>query len=79
MKYEIMRVYASAEKRIIMIDLFNEEKQLNIELKCCDCYSRDFKRRYDPFVKWLHDIRIGLVRMELDVIATAFEKCRDRS
>lgn len=77
MKYEIMRVYASAEKRFIMIDLFNEEKQLNIELRCCDNYSRDFMRRYDPFVKWLHDMRTGLVRMELDVIAIAFEKFKN--
>lgn len=77
MKYEIMRVYASAEKRFIMIDLFNEEKQLNIELRCCDNYSRDFMRRYEHFVKWLHDMRTGLVRMELDVIATAFEKFKN--
>lgn len=74
MKYEIMRVYASAVKRFIMIDLFNVEKQVNIELRCCDNYSRDFKRRYDPFIKWLQDMRSGLVRMEIDVITTAFEK-----
>lgn len=77
MKYEIMRVYASAEKRFIMIDLFNEEKQLNIDIRCYDNCSKDFRRRYDPFVKWLHDMRSGLVRMEVDVIATAFEKFKN--
>jgi len=76
-KYEIMRVYASVVKRFIMIDLFNVENQVNIEIRFCDQFSRDFKRRYDPFIKWLQYMSSGLVRTEIDVITTAFEKVKN--
>lgn len=77
MKYEIMRVYASDVKRYIMIDLLNVEKKVNIEIRCCDNSSIDFKRRYEPFTKWLQNMRECRMRIEIDDIATAFEKFKN--
>ena len=72
MKFEISTVYELPYLGFIKIILINEEKDLEIELRCTDFKCEDFKRRYEHFYKWLLDMR-G-VSIEVDTILIAFER-----
>lgn len=75
MKMIIKRFYASYAHKHIMIDLYDHENDVNAELRLCDAYSRDFMKRYEPFLKWLHNM--SDVPMDADTIITAFTKFKN--
>lgn len=72
MKYEIKRVYLNDKGRYIFIDLWNEEKQINIELKFCDNITTIFKTRYNNFIKILDIICASKVEITIDFLEQMF-------
>lgn len=71
MKYELRHVYGFSETKVFVIDLYNEETGIGIELRLTDQSCNDFKWVYGSFLKWLQDM-VG-VPMDPDGIITAFE------
>lgn len=75
MKYELRHVYGFSGTKVFVLDFYNEETGIGIEMRLTDISCNDFKWVYEPFFKWLQDM-IN-VPMDPDCIITAFEKFKN--